>query len=473
MAQHQPVPGHLHLRRGHLDCRAGVEPGEVGRFTISSSASQNLRAPTGTVQSLGIKANGSVKVGSTTYTSSAGDQVAPSPAAATYKYTKIGAGTVGYLSDYFDQAAQADLVDESQEGSTPAPTPTAPTAMSPTPTTVPDTTGWGTSSSTTSVNASTTDYKVTGNLTLSGASGRVFTFRDLYVTGTLTISGPVTVNARNLYVGSTLTITGPTSSSVSDTITGTVYVNGTGTSSVTDRVNLSAAALYCGDSLKIDNTTTTGVTDSIAQIWAVKDFLINTNNSSSTGPVTLTASTYLYGGGDITLKGPGSGNVTDTCGLIYAAGTKSVNYGNGERNTLLFSGNVNVKTPALTSYTHEFTISGATDTATKDWLGKVYVYAKSSSSDPSLNRGTINWSGTASVTSRDYTQQSVPTSAAAQPKAMWLGRYFSRTGDYDDEYGNIWVPGNSTTSVVFDTRHGGRDRTLPAPVHHGEKRVER
>ena len=74
----------------------------------------------------------------------------------------------------------------------------------------------------------------------------------------------------------------------------------------------------------------------------------------------------------------------------------------------------------------------------------MYVNAISSSSDPSKNRGTINWSGTASVTSRDYTQQSVPTAEAAQPKPMWLGRYFSRTGDYDDEYGNIWVPGNSS-----------------------------
>ena len=67
------------------------------------------------------------QVGSTTYTtSSPGDQIAPSPAAATYKYTKIAPGTVGYLSDYFDQAAQAELIDESQEGGTPATAPTAP-----------------------------------------------------------------------------------------------------------------------------------------------------------------------------------------------------------------------------------------------------------------------------------------------------------------------------------------------------------
>ena len=166
--------------------------------------------------------------------------------------------------------------------------------------------------------------------------------------------------------------------------------------------------------------------------------------------MTLNAGTSLYAGGDITLKGPSSGTATDTLGLLYAGGTKTVNYGAGERNTLWFSGNVIVKATNVVTYCHEFTISGAT-TALKDWLGGVYVYAKSSSSDPSLDRGTIDWSGTASVTSRDYTQQSVPTSDAAQPKPMWLGRYFSRDGDYDDEYGNVWVPGNSSTSVVFDS----------------------
>ncbi len=32
---------------------------------------------------------------------------------------------------------------------------------------------------------------------------------------------------------------------------------------------------------------------------------------------------------------------------------------------------------------------------------------------------------------------------------MWLGQYWSRTGTYNDEYGKIWVPGNSGSSVVF------------------------
>ena len=34
---------------------------------------------------------------------------------------------------------------------------------------------------------------------------------------------------------------------------------------------------------------------------------------------------------------------------------------------------------------------------------------------------------------------------------MWMGEYWSRTGTYDDEYGPTWVPGNSATSVVFNS----------------------
>ena len=99
----------------------------------------------------------------------------------------------------------------------------------------------------------------------------------------------------------------------------------------------------------------------------------------------------------------------------------------------------------------DFTIRGATIPTIKDWLGQVYVAAYSSSSSPSANHGDVTWSGTASVTSRDYTQQLSALPADRLPKPMWLGRYFSRDGTYNDEYGNIWVPGNSTTSVVFDT----------------------
>ena len=84
----------------------------------------------------------------------------------------------------------------------------------------------------------------------------------------------------------------------------------------------------------------------------------------------------------------------------------------------------------------------------KDWLGHLYVEAQPSTSPTT---GDIDWSGTASVTSRDWTQQSIPTADVAQPKPMWMGRVLVAHRDYDDEYGNDWVPGNSSTSVEFDS----------------------
>ena len=90
--------------------------------------------------------------------------------------------------------------------------------------------------------------------------------------------------------------------------------------------------------------------------------------------------------------------------------------------TLTFAGNISVKATGVTIY-GDFTISGTTAASgtVKDWLGHVYVNAISSSPTPSKNRSTIDWSGTASVTSRDYTQQSVPTDKGAQPSPCGWG----------------------------------------------------
>jgi hypothetical protein len=439
---------------------------EVGRFNINSSTA-NLAYPGQSAQSLGIKANGSVRIPTPSVTAtSAPNHKIPDTSSPKYTNVFIGPGTVGFLSDYFDQAAQASLVDEAQEGAaiaTANPAPTAPSAWTydGTWTAI---TGSATSGTLKTIQngayTATTDlYQTTsiasGNMTLSTSTARTYSFKKLYVAGNLTISGPITFSATSLYVGGTLTITGTTSANASTAITTDLYVNGTGTSSVTDRVTLSAATLYCGGTFTIDNdSTSTAVTDTIPQIYAVTDFLVGAG-SNSDGVVNLdqkastTTGAYLYAGGDITLEAPSGGTPTDTLGMVYAGSTKAATRTDAT-NKLLFSGNVIVKATKVLAYCHEFTISGAT-TAVKDWLGGVYVYAKSSSSDSSLNRGTIDWSGTASVTSRDYTQQAVPTSEVAQPKPMWLGRKFTRTGDYDDEYGNIWVPGNSSTSVVFGT----------------------
>jgi hypothetical protein len=106
---------------------------------------------------------------------------------------------------------------------------------------------------------------------------------------------------------------------------------------------------------------------------------------------------------------------------------------------LVVSGEVTLNTTAL-YVGRDFTIAGPSSSsdAVTHSLGSVFVKAT-----PTSDLGDVRWSGYASVTSRDYLNPS------AEPEPMWLGQYWSRTGVYNDEYGKIWVPGNSSTSVVF------------------------
>ena len=409
---------------------------EVGRFTSNGSA--DLAPPGTSVQSLGIKANGSVV---TTGHSFNDVTVAP--------------GTVGFLSDYFDQKAQADLTNEAQEGGNRSAAPTAPGSWASTG--FPAITGTTTtgvlytlmSTSSTTAYTAATDLVLpstlnSGNLVLNrnGTTGRTFTFKSLYVAGNLTLTGPVTVNATSLYVGGTITINNTTSTMVTDNV-GPLYVNGTSASSVAGSVNLntnplttvstSPTSAYVRGSFTISNSTSNPVvTDTLAALYVVGDLSVSNN-------VTLSATSYLYAGGNATITGPSTSTfITDQFGLVYTSGTSK---------TLTFDHNVQIKATAVVAY-GDFTISGAT-VAFTDWLGQVYVAAFSSSSNPSLNHGDVTWSGTASVTSRDYTQQAIPTAPAAQPKPLWLGRWWKRSGTYNDEYGNIWVPGNSTWSITL------------------------
>ncbi len=152
----------------------------------------------------------------------------------TFSNVTIQAGSVGYLSDYFDQAAQASLADDvAGSGALPAPRrpaaghrPATPPISAGDLTTLQDTT------STTTYNAPTSTNLVlsSGNLTLSrgtNTTGRTFNFNGLYVAGNLTLTGPVTVNATSLYVGGTITIKNTTSGApaVTDTV-GPLYVAG-------------------------------------------------------------------------------------------------------------------------------------------------------------------------------------------------------------------------------------------------------
>jgi hypothetical protein len=210
---------------------------------------------------------------------------------------------------------------------------------------------------------------------------------------------------------------------------GRLYV--TGNLSITGPVNFRCTDLYVGGTLTIGNTRTTASTITFGgPVYAVGAVSISGNLETN--------GTTLYGGSNITFTGLTTSTVkTHRYSLVFANSTAS---------TTTLSNNVQLYS-SETSLNGNFTISGAT-TPVKDWLGHLYVLARPFAS-PST--GDINWSGTASVTSRDYLQQADPDSDAAQPKPMWMGEYWSRTGVYNDEYGPTWVPGNSGTSIVFDS----------------------
>ena len=413
---------------------------EIGRFTMNTSA--DLAKPGTSTQSLGITANGSVSIGGTIFNQPRTGSISAS--GHTFDQVIIQAGTVGFLSDYFDQKAQSELANESQEGGTPATAPTAaPAAWSSTGYTTISTTSTPTLStlqsttSATTVDATTVDLVRSGNLVLSrgtAATGRTFNFRNLYVTGNLTLTGPVTVNCSSLYVGGTLTVTNTTNNSpaVTDTF-GTLRVNGTGTSSVTGRVNVNSSPTYFGGPFSVTNTSTNPVaatTCNFGPVYCVSSFSANGNVStgSSSSPQTL------YAGGGISLTGYSSGITSHYYSLVYANATSSTTTLSGA--VQLYSGE--------TTLNGNFTITGPTSagSAVKHWLGHLYVQARPFASPAT---GTINWTGYASVTSRDWRLPGEP------PRAMWMGQYWSRSGTFNDEYGNVWIPGNSGASVLFNS----------------------
>jgi hypothetical protein len=178
-----------------------------------------------------------------------------------------------------------------------------------------------------------------------------------------------------------------------------------------------------GGTLTVNNTRSTAATDTFGPLYVV-------GSISVSGNVETNGST-LYGGGNISFTGHSSGIKTHRYGLVYA---------NSTAHTTTLSGNVQLYS-SETTLNGNFTISGAS-TPVKDWLGHLYVQARPFASPAT---GTINWSGTASVTSRDW------QAPDDDPKPMWMGQYWSRSGTFQDEYGPTWAPGNSGTSVVFNS----------------------
>jgi hypothetical protein len=208
---------------------------------------------------------------------------------------------------------------------------------------------------------------------------------------------------------------------------GRLYVNGD--LDISGPVNFSCTDLRVTGDLTVDNWESTSTSITFNGPVFVSGAIDISGNLQTSG-------TTLYGGGSIRFTGLTSSTVkTHRYQLVYANSTSSTT--TLSRNVQLYS--------SETSLNGNFTISGAT-TPVKNWLGHIYVLAR-----PTADTGIISWSGTASVTSRDYLQQSDPDSEAAQPKPMWMGMKWTRTGDYDDEYGPTWVPGNSSLSVDFNS----------------------
>ena len=408
----------------------------AGAKNVTVNGSANLAAPGSSVQSVNFKVNGTVS--------------------RTFNDTITGG--VGLLSDYFDQAAQADLVDEAQAGEAHAPAPAAPagwTSSGFTAITGTTTTGvLGTlmsTTSTTTYNAAADLYLPTtlnsGNLTLSrgtNTTGRTFNFQRLYVAGNLTLTGPVTVNAKSLYVGGALTINNATTTTVTDTV-GPLYVNGTSASSVSGRVNLTtvpaytspappATSAYTRGALSISNSTATSLVDKFGALYVVGALGVS-------GPVTVEAPTSLYSGGSTTITGPTSGSVTDQFGVVYC-----VDELNLVNNVQMNSGDVIVTGTPADSNDATFEISGATSAMVNN-VGRVWA------------SGIANWRGTSSL-------RTGVDAATGEHLPMWIG-ILDRSGTFSDVYGPTWAVGNAGTSNVavrFTGPSSGSACTVMCPL---------
>jgi hypothetical protein len=433
----------------------------AGAQDFASNAGADLAAPSSTAQSVNINVNGAVTG---------------------HSYAGTVIGGVGLLSDYFDQAAQADLGDESQIGQSHAAAPTAPAAP-PTPTPTPAATFSAVEKTDLANTTTPTPFTVTSgrknvttpspNLSITRTNPRTYNFTDLYIRGNLSLTGPVTLNVSGyLRVDGTLTINNNTATACTDTFSGPVYVVSTSASSVqgpvtvsagssffvggpftiknptttagllyasntlavTGNAGVSATTLYSGGALSISGATSP-ITDQFGSVY-----LASTSAGSVAGTVTLNATSSLYAAGPLTLS-----NTATTTGLLYADAAYS-----STTPALSITGNTTVKSTALVVSLGDFTISGATSAVT-DQFGPIWAGGPSSKS---------TWSGTASVKTTYY------NNATAAPGPMWI-TIIARSGTYNDVYGDVWVTGNAGTGNVackFDGPTTGTACTVMCPL---------
>jgi hypothetical protein len=197
---------------------------------VQGNASTNLAAPGSSVQSVGVQANGSVSGLAT-------------------GQTGVTHGGVPLLSDYFNQADQANLAFEAQAGN-----PTKANASATSYSSLSSLLGACTYNSGTKTYTASTDLKYSGNLTLTTA-GTTYNFKSLYVTGNLTLNSTTHTHTTALYVGGDFTISGPTGSNTF----GPTYIAGTATWSQSGST-----------ALGVETTDYTDVTEAAGPLWVGK-----------------------------------------------------------------------------------------------------------------------------------------------------------------------------------------------------------
>ena len=299
----------------------------------------------------------------------------------TYHRVTIQPGTVGYLSDYFDQKAQSDLADESQAGATPAPSPSA----------------W--------TDGLHDDEQHRAQLPSGREPGDVQQ-RHQPVPQREPLHRPRcrqarTVSLGRLYVNGNLNISGP--------------VNFSCSRSPRDRQSYRRQRAVDAVQRHVQRT---GPCDR-------GDRHLRQPRDQRDDPVR---------GGNIKFTGLTSSTQDARYQLVYANSTSS---------TTTLVRNVQLYT-SETSLNGNFTISGATLAPVKNWLGHIYVLAR-----PTADTGIINWSGYG-VGDLQGLPAAVGSGLRARSRCGWAMKW-SRTGDYDDEYGPTWVPGNSSLSVDFNS----------------------
>jgi hypothetical protein len=431
-------------------------------FVANNSA--DLRASPSYPQSVNIQANGTV-----------------TPAA---HFNDSIPGGVGLLSDYFDQAAQADMMDEASVGSsyanTTAPTaPAAPPTPLPTPTATLSTndinniqlaTGGSPSPYNTYAGTPVRTRNTNTNIAIARQNGspRTFQFSNLWVKGNLSISGPATVIVSGyLRVDGTITISNSSTTGVTDTFGGVVYAGGaidiSGNVQIKPYLATSPTTLYSASTLRLSNTyrgaSGTENATEVQQLYAVGDLTLSGNSPVS-------AATSAYTGAELAVSGATTA-ITDNLGALYVAGTGdssvagtvtlattsiyaggSLELSNTQTSTglmyanaayeddgyaLQIRGNSSLRSTTLIAKSGNFYINGATSPVT-DQTGPIYSAADAI------------WSGTASVQTTDYTN--LATYPTQKPGPVWVRR-LRVSGTYNDVLGYTWVAGcNDTNNTV-------------------------